>query len=391
MDELMDNDNIRKLHYIVDTNNSNYRNGINYLRKLKHLIEGIDQCYDMYMLIRSDMIFVDCSFIDLINTDDLYVCGKQYNTYIDATANQVNTNVLVTRSWDTLQKLRNIDLREDNHSEIILYDCCIRNRIPPVPITIDYKLMLSLCNIISIAGDSGSGKSTLAKSLNFLFKNSLTLETDRYHKWERGDVNYKTYTHLNPYANHLVKMENDVYNLKIGNEIYTVDYDHETGKFTAEEPIAPSNNIIVCGLHTLYNNSMNQIVNLKIYMDTDRELIKKWKIQRDTTARGYSYEDVVKQLNRREKDYNEYILSQKNNADMIVRFYEADSKIECKLTIINPQLILRLMVLNMKEYTMYYDNMQLLIKLRGQPPSDTEFSHDHYGEIQYIICSILRD
>ena len=54
-------------------------------------------------------------------------------------------------------------------------------------------------------------------------------------------------------------MNMDVYNLKIGHEIYAVDYDHSTGKFTQEEKIEAKNNIILCGLHTLYNNTTFRI------------------------------------------------------------------------------------------------------------------------------------
>ena len=84
----------------------------------------------------------------------------------------------------------------------------------------------------------------------------------------------------NPEANNLEKMSKDVYNLKIGSEIYSVDYDHDTGKFTQEEKIVSKNNVILCGLHTLYSKKTNDIIDLKIFIDTDRELIKKWKIKR---------------------------------------------------------------------------------------------------------------
>ena len=51
-------------------------------------------------------------------------------------------------------------------------------------------------------------------------KETCILETDRYHKWERGNENYKTYTHLNPYANHLERMSEDVFQYKIGQDVY---------------------------------------------------------------------------------------------------------------------------------------------------------------------------
>jgi len=166
--------------------------------------------------------------------------------------------------------------------------------------------------------------------------NVLRLETDRYHKWERGDINYKTYSHLNPYANHLETMAADVFNLKIGNEIYQVDYDHHTGKFTEKEHIESKNNIIICGLHTLYVDKLNTLYDIKIFMDTDRQLITKWKIERDMRDRNYTEEQIIKQIKSRESDYIEYIDNQKENADIIIRFYENDAhEINCMLVIQN--------------------------------------------------------
>ena len=115
-------------------------------------------------------------------------------------------------------------------------------------------------------------------------------------------------------------MNEDVFNLKIGKDIFQVDYDHHTGKFTEKQLINPSDNLIVCGLHSLYGNN-DSVYDLKIYMDTDENLKKKWKINRDVKERGYSVEKVLDSIKKREKDFNEFILPQKENADVIVRFF----------------------------------------------------------------------
>ena len=122
-------------------------------------------------------------------------------------------------------------------------------------------------------------------------------------------------------------MNEDVFNLKIGNEIYQVDYDHHTGKFTDKQLINPTNNLIVCGLHSLsvdHTVSGDTLYDLKIYMDTDDTLKKKWKISRDVTERGYSVEEVLQNIKKREKDYTKYIDPQKDNADLIIRFFTND-------------------------------------------------------------------
>ena len=159
------------------------------------------------------------------------------------------------------------------------------------------------------------------------------LECDRYHKWERNDDNWKSYTHLNPESNFLSKMSQDVFDLKIGKSIYHVDYDHNTGKFTDTEIIDSSDNLIVCGLHSLYNDN-NHIYNLKIFVDTSDELKLKWKIERDVNERGYTLEKVLKQIEGRQNDYLKYIYPQRDLSDLIVNFYlNNEDKISLKLHI----------------------------------------------------------
>jgi uridine kinase len=114
-------------------------------------------------------------------------------------------------------------------------------------------------------------------------------------------------------------MCDDVFNLKIRNSIYQEDYDHSTGKFLDSKKIESKDNIIVCGLHSLYIK--DDIINLKIYMDTDDNLRIPWKIKRDIKKRGYSIEKILLQIKNRKHDFEKYILPQKNVADIIINFY----------------------------------------------------------------------
>ena len=185
---------------------------------------------------------------------------------------------------------------------------------------IEYGVLLSSCNIFAIAGDSGSGKSTLADLLKAQFKDSFLLECDRYHKWERGNDMWKKLTHLNPGSNFLTKMQEDIFDLKVGKTIFQVDYDHKNGKFTEKETIPSKDHIIVCGLHSLYLQD-DTVYNLKIFMDTDIALKYKWKIKRDIQKRGYTPEQIIKQIESRAQDYKNYIEPQKYQSDIVVNFY----------------------------------------------------------------------
>jgi len=113
--------------------------------------------------------------------------------------------------------------------ETILYKYLNSYKIPYKEIDIKYNVILSTCNVFALCGDSGSGKTTLANILKKYFDNAFAMECDRYHRWERGDEKWKAYTHLNPEANFITKMNKDIFDLKIGKEIYQVNYDHSTG------------------------------------------------------------------------------------------------------------------------------------------------------------------
>ena len=86
------------------------------------------------------------------------------------------------------------------------------------------EISICRCNVVAICGDAGSGKSTLADMLKKRFSNSSTLECDRYHKWERNDENWNKFTHLNPDANYIARMNSDIFDLKIGKSVYCVGY-----------------------------------------------------------------------------------------------------------------------------------------------------------------------
>ena len=183
-------------------------------------------------------------------------------------------------------------------SETLLYNYLREYKIGYEFVDISYDVLLSMCNVFAIAGDSGSGKTTLGNILKKRFSSSFLLECDRYHKWERGHENWQRFTHLNPESNYIAKMNEDIFDLKIGKTIYQVDYDHKNGKFTEPEKIDSTDNIIMCGLHSLYSNDSN-VYNLKIFVDTDDILKYTWKIKRDMAKRGYTKEDTLKRIHRR--------------------------------------------------------------------------------------------
>ncbi|ATZ80614.1 putative uridine kinase [Bodo saltans virus] len=326
-----------KINNIFDIDNMKIINTFKQWYKLHQLFTIIPHnTYDYIIRIRPDIeILSSCeelyNIFSSLNKNTLYVPNilmheskiiKKYDTY-----EHINDQFCIC-DYNVMQIYANFynHLMDFQHmpfiSEIILLQYLLINNVNVVKININYKLNLSPCNIIAISGDSGTGKTTLMNNIqNLLFDKYLCFETDRYHKWERNDNNWKIYTHLDPHSNFLEKMANDTYNLKMGSDIYTVDYDHSTGKFINDTKIQSKNGIILCGLHTLYCDKILNLIDIKIYIDTDEKLKKVWKLIRDTTKRKQSYEQIMLSIESREKDYQKYILPQKDHADIIVHNY----------------------------------------------------------------------
>ncbi len=182
---------------------------------------------------------------------------------------------------------------------------------------------------IGIAGDSGAGKSKLLQKIENLFgtgEDILFIEGDGDHKWERNDENWEIYTSLDPKANYLYRQADDIRNLRYGNYVERKDYDHIKGGFTVEHRVIPKKYIVLCGLHSLYLPQVRKELDLKIFMDTEDELRKFWKIERDVKKRGYSKRQILEQMEKRVPDAKKYIYPQKKYADMIITYYDKKLK-----------------------------------------------------------------
>ena len=184
--------------------------------------------------------------------------------------------------------------------------------------------------LINVSGSSGVGKTTISTIISLILTNLkngvLHLCGDDLHKWERGNDNWRVVTHLNPEANNLHLGEQQVTSLLNGVSIKRDHYDHNTGKFIKGVGVSPKEIIINEGLHSLYSENICKKAELNIFVETEDELKYQWKLNRDTEKRGYTESQVIKAINLRKEDEIKYILPQKENANVIVKFSEKRDK-----------------------------------------------------------------
>jgi len=226
-----------------------------------------------------------------------------------------------------------IEVSSEWQSESYLYKFLNNKLINIERPSIPYKLALSDCKVIAIAVDSASGKSTFMSYIQEILpqESYLSIETDSYHKWERHDEHWKEYTHLNPDANNLERMSEDVLRLKIGNSVSLVEYDHNTGKFLQEKLTCAKPFVILCGLHTLYKKNLLKDLDLKIFLNTEEHLKIDWKVKRDMKERNYTFDKIMETILKRKEDSDKYIQPQKEAADIIITYVLIGSELVVKV------------------------------------------------------------
>ena len=182
------------------------------------------------------------------------------------------------------------------------------------------KKLVSIPFILGIGGNSGTGKTTLANSLKDIFSQNFTtmVKGDDLHKWERGDENWKNFTHLNPKANLIHEDISTIRNLRRSKDVTRKIYNHSTGSFDKNITIKSKNLIIYEGLHTFFLENQRNEYDLKIMILPEEELNTHWKVIRDKINRNKLKEESLQQIELRKNDFERYIKSQISHADLVL-------------------------------------------------------------------------
>ena len=197
--------------------------------------------------------------------------------------------------------------------------------------------------ILGIVGDSAAGKTTLTAGIAAILgaDRVACICADDYHRYSRRERTEHGVTALNPAANYIDILEQQLKLLRQGQPILKPVYDHHDGSLAAPEYIAPKPYIIVEGLLAFHTRAMRDCFDVKTYLDPEESLRVQWKVQRDTAKRGYRAEDVRREIMARERDTANYIRPQRTFADIIINFHRPEGNREESGSQLNVRQVLR--------------------------------------------------
>lgn len=178
--------------------------------------------------------------------------------------------------------------------------------------------------IIGVAGGSGSGKSTVSQQVLAAFGADMVSVVMQ-------DDYYRDQTHLSPEVrpqqnyDHPQAFEwpllvQHVQALRNGETIQMPEYDftlHNRSNRTI--PVKPAPVIVIEGLFALYDESLRDLMSLKIFVDTASDIRFIRRMQRDIEERGRSVESVIGQyLETVRPMHRQFIEPTKRYADVIL-------------------------------------------------------------------------
>lgn len=177
--------------------------------------------------------------------------------------------------------------------------------------------------VVGVAGGSASGKTTIVNRIKEYFGTDITvISHDSYYK-AHDEMPYEERCKLNydhPDSFESDKMAEDLRRLIKGNEIEMPVYDytiHNRSKETVS--VEPKQVIIVEGILILENKELRDLMDVKIYVDTDADERLMRRIKRDMKERARSIESILSQYSDTVKPmHEEFVEPSKKYADVII-------------------------------------------------------------------------
>jgi phosphoribulokinase len=198
--------------------------------------------------------------------------------------------------------------------------------------------------ILGVVGDSAAGKTTITRGLVRVLgeDNVAHICTDDYHRYDRKQRAELGITPLHPDCNHLDIIAQHLAHVRRGEAILKPVYRHGDGTFGPPVYVQPERFTLVEGLFGFYLREMRDVYDVRVFLNPPEELRRKWKVQRDCSRRGYTTDQVLAELDRREPDSEAFIRPQRRHADMLVAFLpqndagsEDPTQLDAELTLVD--------------------------------------------------------
>ena len=177
--------------------------------------------------------------------------------------------------------------------------------------------------VLGVAGGSASGKTTIIKKLQDYFGEDIAvISHDAYYKAhpemsfeERSKLNYD-----HPDSFESDRMAEDVRKLIKGYAIDMPVYDYVNHNRSNETiKVEPKTVIVMEGILILENKELRDLMDIKIFVDTDADERLMRRIQRDMIERGRSIESIIGQYSETVKPmHEEFVEPSKKHADIII-------------------------------------------------------------------------
>ena len=177
--------------------------------------------------------------------------------------------------------------------------------------------------VIGIAGGTASGKTTIVNKLKDFFGDDVELIShDSYYK-AHDDMPYEERAKLNydhPSSFDTDRMIEDIKALKRGETVYIPVYDfsiHNRAEKTVK--VEPKRVIMIEGILIFENKELRDLMDIKIFVDTDADERLMRRIIRDMKYRGRTIESIITQYQTTVKPmHEEFVEPSKKYADIII-------------------------------------------------------------------------
>ncbi|KAI7734421.1 hypothetical protein M8C21_004070 [Ambrosia artemisiifolia] len=184
--------------------------------------------------------------------------------------------------------------------------------------------------IIGVAGGASSGKKTVGDMIiDQLHDQRVVLvnQDSFYHSLTSEELlKVHEYNFDHPDAFDTEKLLSSMEMLKLGKSVDIPKYDFKTYKNTASRRVNPSDVIILEGILIFHDPRVRDMMNMKIFVDTDADVRLARRIRRDTTEKGREIGMVLDQVAGLagwyskfvKPSYENFILPTKKYADIII-------------------------------------------------------------------------